>query len=178
MSQPKMLSYVEFRQQQRNHWLHVSEIPTEHATSLPLPTKRWGEPAYAFFASPAARRPGEARTQAGPDRWWVVSASNNKLIMYALWRVMPYAEGAQWGTITLPRINRSIEELDQLFELIESLINTLAPDFWAGEPGNPETRKDLSRALGAYLPEPLMPQYRALTPDFFAWLDGPASPDQ
>ena len=59
MTQPAYINYGEIRQRQRTHVLRQTEVPVDHAVSLPLPTLRWGRPAYACFASPAIRRPGQ-----------------------------------------------------------------------------------------------------------------------
>ena len=73
-----LLTYSEARKRQRNHCLRQSEIPVEHAISLPLPTKRWGKPSYAYFASPSLRSPGHPVEQGAPDRWWVTDAHGGK----------------------------------------------------------------------------------------------------
>jgi hypothetical protein len=165
------LSYKEIRKRQRTDALGQFEIPIEHAISLPLPTKRWAGPAYASFASPALRVPSQPLKQGAPDRWWVVDAQTGHLIVYALWNAMAYAEGVDWTTITLPEENRSIAQLRESLATIELLMDTLAPAFFADQPADETTRKALSEALSASIPEPLLPQYRMLAPDFFAWLE-------
>lgn len=165
------LSYKEIRKRQRTDELSQSEIPTEHEVSLPLPTKRWLGPAYAFFASPALRRPGQPMEQGAPDRWWVVDAHGGRLIVYALWEAVAYAKEVNWSSVTLPPVTGNIAEQQEKIAALELLIDTLVPAFFANEAGDASTRKALIEALHAYIPEPLLPQYSALTPDFFAWLE-------
>jgi hypothetical protein len=151
----------------------VSEVPVEHSVSLPLPTQRWGEPSYAFFASPALRRPGQPVEQGAPDRWWAMSAQGGRIVIYALSKTVPFADSVNWGTVTLPSVSLTIEELKYALKNIEDLLNELAPSFFAGEVGNTQTRRALAAALLEHLPDPLLPQYRALAPDFFSWLSKP-----
>lgn len=170
MIQPTILSYSEIRKRQRTHMLRQMEVPTEHTVSLPLPTRRWGAPAYACFASPALRRPGTPAVQGAPDRWWVVDARNGHLVVFALWTAVPFAPGAQWDSATLPPPTGGIGEVKSLVETIELLMEALAPAFFTDQPGDAEAMQALAQALRAHVPEPLWPQYQALVPDFFAWL--------
>ena len=167
----KLLSFSEARERQRSHPLRTYEIPVEHAVSLPLPTRRWGTPAYASFASPALRRPGQPVEQGAPDRWWAVGAHGGRLIIYALWKAAQYADGVNWTTVALPQVTATIAELKEALSRIEELMDALVQAFFAGEGGDVQGRKALSDALEAYLPEPIKLQYRALAPDFFAWLE-------
>src|SRR5262249_24604337 len=125
----------------------------------------------AFFASPALRTPGKPVEQGPPDRWWAAQAHGGGIMIYALWQVARYAEDANWSTVVLPPVSRSIDEMRQALKNIEELMDALAPAFFAGEKGDDQARKELAEALAATLPEPIMPQYRALAPDFFAWLE-------
>lgn len=173
MSNPRRisLSYKEMRKNQRIHMLRQAEIPVEHAISLPLPTKRLPDPGYVFFASPAIRRPNEPMEQGAPDRWWVVDAYNGRLMIYALWKAMPFARSVSWTTQTLPVPIQTLEEQQTSLESIESLIDTLAVAFFMNEVGEHATRKALLEVLETFLPSPLFPQYRTFAPDFFAWLE-------
>jgi hypothetical protein len=170
-TQTTYLSYKEVMKRHHTATLRQAEIPIEHAVSLPMPTKRWLGPAYTFFASPALRRPGQPMEQGVPDRWWVIDAHGGHLIIYTLWRVMAYAQGVSWTTVTLPRVTQSIAEQQAKVETVELLMETLVPAFFANEQGEASTRKALLEVLQTYIPAPLLPQYRALTPDFFAWLE-------
>jgi hypothetical protein len=151
--------------------LRQAEIPVEHAISLPLPTKRLPDPGYVFFASPAIRSPKEPIEQGAPDRWWVVDARNGRLMIYALWKVMPFDRSVSWTTQTLPIPVQTLEEQQAALESIESLIDTLAVAFFTNEAGEQAMRKALLEALETFLPAPLLPQYRTFAPDFFAWLE-------
>lgn len=165
------MSYKDMRKRQQTSMLRQAEIPIEHAVSLPMPTKRWLGPAYASFASPALRKPGQPMEQGAPDRWWVVDAHGGRLIIYTLWKAVAYAPEVSWTTVTLPPATQSIAEQQAGIEAIELLMDTLVPAFFTNEEGPASTRKALLEALQTYIPAPLLPQYRALTPDFFAWLE-------
>lgn len=153
-----------------NYQRHVFPIPLEHSVSLPLPTRRVGTAGYAFFASPALRQPGFPLQQAAPDRWWIVNAHNGTLALYAPYSVFPFAENADWGQMALLPTGKSRSEREEIKSTISLLMDTLAPAFFAGDTIGASSRKSLLDALMAYLPEPLLPQYKALAPDFFAWL--------
>jgi len=167
----RILSFTEARKLQHSSSLRQSEIPIEHAISLPMPTNRWGEPGYALFASPALRRPGQPVEQGGPDRWWVVSANGGNLIVYARSIAVRFSGTESWPSVTMPPVNRSIDEMRQALREIDEVMDALAPAFFAGEKGDAQLRGELASLLGSHLPEPLVPQYRELAPDFFAWLE-------
>jgi len=162
--QTTLLTYSNVRNRLRTHMLRQTEIPVEHAVSLPLPTTRWLGPGYAFFASPALRQPGQPVEQGAPDRWWVVDAYGGRLIAYTLWKALPYADGVQWTTVQLPPPAVSLDELRQALVNIERLMEALVPTFFAGEVGEAGARKALAEALKVHLPAPLLPQYRAWRP--------------
>jgi hypothetical protein len=167
----QLLSYSEARSRQRTHPLRQTEIPVEHAVSLPLPTRRWVGPGYAFFAAPSTRVPERPPVQGAPDRWWVVDAHGGRLILYALCAAVPFAPGTTWGDSDLPPVTRSLDELRGALQQIGVWMDAAAPEFFAGRPGDPALRLTLAEALKAHLPPPLQPQYRALAADFFAWLE-------
>jgi hypothetical protein len=170
MTQPVYLSYADIRARQRTHTLRQTEVPVEHTVSLPLPTLRWVRPAYACFASPAIRRPGQPAEQDPPDRWWAVDARTGHLVAYALWSAVPFATGVAWGRVSLPTPAGGIAALQSLMQTVELLMESLAPDFFDGQPGDPQARRALAEALDAVITEPLRPQVQALAPDFSAWL--------
>lgn len=169
-AQVRWLSLTDIRERMKHHSFIRSSIPVEHAISFPLPTRRWIGPAYAYFASPALRLPGQSLKQGAPDRWWVVSAHGGQIILYTLYKALPFTENEQWGTLILPTETRSIAEQQQAIATIELLVNRLAPAFFDDEPGDQRTRTALMESLSAHLPKQLLPQYQALVPDFFAWL--------
>jgi hypothetical protein len=53
---------------------------------------------------------------------------------------------------------------------IQEQMDTLAPIFLRGEPGEADVRHRLHCALVARIPQVLWPQYESLAPDFLAWL--------
>jgi hypothetical protein len=169
--QKHLMSYAELRELQKSHVLIHSEVPTEHAISLPLPTIRWGEPSYAYFAAPALRRPQEPMRQGAPDRWWVLAAHGGRLMVYALTKSIPFPSNDAFEAQTLPRVAISRDELRQSLKTMEGLLETLTPRFFAGEAGDAIERRNLGAMLAEHLPKPLQPQYRALVPDFFDWLE-------
>ena len=137
----KWLSYSDVRQRQRNSPLRQSEIPVEHAVSLPMPTLRFGTPVYAGFASPAQRQPQQPMRQNPPDRLGAVDARSGHLLLYASTTVFPIAADAHWETVTLPPAESSVEELRQGLAQIEAKLNGLAPAFFAGEAGDKAERE-------------------------------------
>ena len=167
----KWLSYSDIRQRQRNSPLRQAEIPVEHAVSLPMPTLRFGIPVYAGFASPAQRQPQQPMRQGAPDRWWAVDARSGHLLLYANVTIVTIAPDAHWETVTLPPVECSVGELRQGLAQIEEKMNGLVPVFFAGQAGDKADREALATALLKILPDPLIPQYRAVAPDFFAWLE-------
>jgi len=166
-----LMSYFEIRERQKSHILIRSEVPVEHAVSLPLPTMRWEEPSYAYFAAPALRRPEEPMQQSVPDRWWVIAAHGGRLMVYALTKSIPFPSDAAFEAVTLPRVTMSREELRQSLKTMEGMLESLTPHFFTGEAGDSIERRNLGEMLAELLPKPLQPQYRALVPDFFAWLE-------
>ncbi|HLJ57630.1 MAG TPA: hypothetical protein VKT77_21525 [Chthonomonadaceae bacterium] len=170
-TETKWLSYTEVRQRQRNSPLRQAEIPVEYAVSLPLPTRRFGAAVYASFASPAQRQPHQPMRQGGPDRWWAVDARTGHLALYAQTTVVPIAGSTQWDTVTLPAVESTVDELRQGIARIEEKMNALAPAFFGGEAGDKAGRNELLAALEKILPAPILPQYRAIAPDLFAWLE-------
>ncbi|RYX80675.1 hypothetical protein EON83_27580 [bacterium] len=167
----KVLSYSEIRNTQRTHPLQKSLVPVEHTVSLPIPTKRAGHLAYAFFAAPAVRQPGKPMRQGAPDRWWLLDAHGSAaVIIYALYDVQPFSTES-YEVVTLPLVTGTLADLKAALSNLETQMNALTPVFFAGDAGDAGAKKELSTALFAVLPEPLQPQYRALAPDFFAWLE-------
>lgn len=149
----------------------ASEIPVEHAVSLGLPTRRFADPGYAFFASPTVRQPCQPLEQGPPARWWVLHARRGNLLIYAQCHVYHFAPNGAFTPVVLPAITRSNAEQAAALEMIALLITGVVPAFFAGEPGEADVRAALLETLVADLPAPLLPQYRALVPDFFNWLE-------
>jgi hypothetical protein len=167
---PQWLAYQELFRRQTIFCLRESDIPVDHAVSLGLPTRRWHGPGYAFLASPAVRRPGAPVEQQAPDRWWVLDARTARLIVYSLTAAVPFAPGEQWSTVTLPPPTHSVQEQAALHGRLADFFDRLASAFFQGEPGDTAWRQAFTAELAAAIPAPLLPQYQALVPDFFAWL--------
>ena len=165
------LRYSEVRSRQRTHPVRQAEVPVEHAVSLPLPTRRWAGAGFAYFAAPALRPPEGPTVQGAPDRWWVVDAHSGRLHVYALCAAVPFVERATWGELILPPTTRTLEELRQALQQIDAGMDAITLDFFEDRPGERAVRHALAESLRVHLPPPLQPQYRALAPDFFVWLE-------
>jgi hypothetical protein len=169
--QKHLMNYSELRERQKSNVLTRSEVPIEHAVSLPLPTLKWGEPAYAFFAAPALRSPDAPMQQSAPDRWWVLAAHGGRLMIYALSKAIPFPSSEIFEAVTLPKLSMTRDELRQSLKTMEDLLDALVPQFFAQEAGDEVMRQNLAAMMSELLPKPLQPQYRALVADFFAWLE-------
>lgn len=165
-----LLTYSDVLVRQRAGFLRASEIPVEFLVSLPMPTQRCGEPGFALFASPTSSALIQPVEQGPPDRWWAVSAKNGHLLLYAFCRVVPFAGETALDRVTMPAEQRTVAQIREDADAIEQQMNALAPLFFAGEAGEAAARKALLEALTRHLKEPVLPCYRALAPDFFAWL--------
>lgn len=164
------LSYDEIRKRDAASALRLAEVPVEYAVSLPLPTKRFGRPGYAVFASPAVREPGKPVEQGAPDRWWIIDAHTGHTLLYALCDMLPIAQDTAWKPEILPSPAASLEELKTEQVAVAEALNAQAPAFFSDRPGDPSPRHLLLERLQRLLPKVLMPQYRAVAPDFFRWL--------
>jgi len=157
--------------------LQRSDVPVQYAISLPLPTLRCLVPGFASFASPALRRPDQLLEQGVPDRWWVVDAKNGQLLLYALTRQLPFGDETSWKAVTEPAPAGTVADLQKAREQIEQQLDELAPAFFDHQPVPEDKRHSFLRALRAYIGPELIPQYEALAPDFFAWLQSNDAPD-
>jgi hypothetical protein len=167
-----LLRYGQARAELAGHPLSVAEIPVGHEISLPVPTLRFGEPGYAWFAAPARRRPGQPLVLGAPDRWWALGAARRGLLAYGRTSAVPFSpEPLAPARAELPPIARDLEAIGEDLRLLESLGDRAVPAFFAGEPGDPALRGDLLGVLTAHVTPPLTGWYRALAPDFFSWLD-------
>lgn len=165
-----LLTYSDVLVRQRAGFLRASEIPVEFIVSLPMPTLRGGEPGYAFFACPSSNVLIQPVNQNPPDRWWIMSAGNGKLAVYALCRVVSFSPEAHLKRRTMPAEQRTVAQIREDADAIERHMNALAPLFFAGEAGDVGARQTLLSALTTHLKEAVMPYYQALAPDFFTWL--------
>lgn len=153
------------------HPLRTAEVPMEHFTSRPLPTMRWSGPAYAVFACPAVRVPGEPLRLDVPDRWWVLDAQHGRLLAYALVSAVPFADPMPEGPVTVRPTGRALSAVREDRRLFGELLTEVAPAFFAGESGDSTLRSDLREMVAQVLPAEAMSWHRALTPDFFSWLE-------
>jgi hypothetical protein len=87
----------------------------------------------------------------------------------ALVAVQPYAD-IRWDVVTLPAVERSIAELREEQSTIALLMDRVTQAFFAEEPGETDAKCALRQLLDMHIPAVLLPQYQALAPDFFAWL--------
>lgn len=165
-----LLSYHQARNWQRSNPVRMAEVPVEHAVSLPIPTLRWGGPGYAQFANPASRRPERPVQLGKPDCWWVFDAGDGRLRLYARTSSIDFATGHAFASVDLPAVARTMGELRELHSDLESAMETVIDDFFAGRPGDPQSRKRTADLLTSIVPQPLVCVYTSLAPDFFSWL--------
>jgi hypothetical protein len=166
----RVISYKQFCAEERKHPLRQYEIPVSHSISLAIPTLRLGIPGYARFASPAERAPDKPLRQYPPDRWWVFSAVDSHLLLYVQCASFPMGPDCTFDVVTLEENESPMSTVRERLEEIEALMDEVAPAFFRAEPGAPALRSRLLHLLHQHLSEALLPQYRVLAPDFFAWL--------
>jgi hypothetical protein len=160
-----LTSYAEIRAGQGKFALRRFEVPVGHAISLPLPTLRWNEPAFAFSASPARHLPGKPPLQFAPDRHWAIAAHGGALIVYALARAVPLGPAAMPGPVEVAPVAASVAETEKRLSEWDVLMTKATVEFFEGrQPSERDAVKDAFRGLVA---EPLWPFYRELTPDFW-----------
>jgi hypothetical protein len=167
MIQPYERAAKEFAE----HPLLTAEVPVEHFVSQPLPTLRWSRPAYAGFAGPATRTPRQPLELGTPDRWWAIGADHGRLLAYALVSVIPFAASIPEGPVTVQPTGRSLSAVREDRRLLGELLTDTVPAFFGGDSGDSAARGDLAEVLRQVLPAETMPWYRALTADFFDWLE-------
>ncbi len=146
--------------------VYTAEIPVEHTTSLLVPTLRLGFPAYAFFAAPARRVPGQPLEIGVPDRWGALRADFGRLALYALTDAVPMG-GPALARVALSVESRSVTDVLAAQDRLSALLDGAAEAFFAGGALPP----GLVEAFAAVVPDALRPAYRALAPDFMAALE-------
>jgi hypothetical protein len=166
------ISFDDILSQKRTRFVLENLIPVGAYISLPLPTNRWRVQSYAMFAAPALRRPGQPTVQTAPDRWLLFDARHGHLLAYNLMTVNPYA-AVSFETVIVPQHGASVDSLRQSLSDLGALMNeAVIPSFFGADNAISFARKDaVRRLLVTVVPEPLFPLYRALTPDFFEWLE-------
>jgi hypothetical protein len=163
--------YEQIAKEFAEHPLRAAEVAVEHFISQPLPTLRWSRPAYAGFACPAARVPGQPLQLGTPDRWWAIGAEDGRLLAYALVSAVPFADPMPPGPVTVRPAGRSLSAVREDRRVFGELLTEAAPAFFAGEAGDPAVRGDLAEMLRQVLPAEAMPWHRGLTGDFLDWLE-------
>lgn len=167
-----LLGYARARAGFATHPLRTHEIPVEYEVSLPVPTMRLGDPGYAWFAGPARHRPSQPVRLGLPDRWWVLGAARRGLITYARTAAVPFThEPLGPDAVELPPVTRDLAAIKEDLILLDSLAERAVPEFFARRQGAAELRGDLYAVLEAHVTPLLIGWYRALAPDFFAWLE-------
>jgi hypothetical protein len=171
MVKSDFLSYSEIQRRWHTHYLRQYEIPIEHFVSLPLPTKRLGSPGYIGFAAPAVRHPQTPLKVASPDRWWIISATSGRLMLYALQTACSFAPDQEWQIVQIDTPQLSVAEREAGLSTLVNFLDALAIDFFTATHSNNSTRKACLEVLKTYIGSSLLPRFRALTPDFFTWLE-------
>lgn len=166
-----LVPYLQVRKEFLDHPVRHTEVPVEHAISLPVPTLRWSLPGYAGFAGPATRTPGQPLRLGIPDRWWALHAEHRGLIGYGLTAALPFAAlGAD--PVLVDRSGRSVADAHEDLQLLDELMDQAAASFLASSAADGALRNDLLEALTTNVTDPVLPWYRAFAPDFFSWLEG------
>jgi hypothetical protein len=163
------LSYRQVLAWSLDHPLRLSEIPVEHAISTPLPTLRYGIPAYIQMAAPAVRAPGQPTRQGEPDRWWLFAAQGGRLLAYALITIVPAGDGLSGPESDATPPIDSVSKLREVLDTFSTAMESAVGSFFAGHPAL--NGAQLLQLFEAMTPAALVAQYRVLAPDFFAWLD-------
>jgi hypothetical protein len=167
----ELIGYQEICRRRTSDTLRHQEVPDTHAVTLPLPTLRLKEPGFAQMAAPALRRPGSPQVQGPPDRWWVVSAENAKLLLYARCGVLPFASVEEFTKQELVAPAGTIEELKARQQELSAQLDALSPAFFHGHLAPKPERAHLLDVFRSFISPGLYTQYRALVPDFFSWLE-------
>ena len=165
------LSYADARRLFGTHPIRISEIPVEHAISLPVPTLRCGVPGYAGFAGPARRSPRAPLELRRPDRWFTFSAQRGSLVLYSLVTAVPFTENLSPEQVTLPPVTRSLAAVEEDLRMLDTLMDRAAGEFFAARPGDKDLATDLLAVLTAHVSPLVMDWYKALGWDFFSWLE-------
>jgi hypothetical protein len=175
-SRGRLLTYAEARKALDRHPLRSRDVPMEYQVALPVPSLRWGPPAYAVFAGAAGRRPGMPRHLAVPDRWWAIDARSGRLLVFADTALIPFADADLGESVTVAPTGRSARAVLAEIAALAELMELAVPAFFDGVAPDPTLATDLRHRWQAVLPADTARWYRALAPDFFAWLDNGGTP--
>ncbi len=170
------LSYAAVRQLTHTHSTRQGEVPTEYFVSLPLPTLRFGLPAYACFASASSRRVPPVGsiesleiTQQRPDRWWLFSARSEQLLQYAQCQLIDFTDRTLPEHITFTDA-RQLSDVRLAMKTFDHLMEKVVVSFFRQSPVDYSVHHDLQTVLNQLITPVLLPVYESLAPDFFTYL--------
>ncbi len=140
------------------------------AISHPTPTRAYGnEPAYAFFAYPSLDMI-QTRHLHPPTHWWLVSATNGKLLRYNPCDVMHFAPDNHWQQVIEP-VRPQRPAIDKAISSdFRNLLNTNAHAFFLDTPIDRRLKTGLAFFYTKLVKAGVSDWYQALTPDFWDWL--------
>lgn len=173
LANQRLLAFSDVRQELGAHRLRLAEIPIAHSLSLPLPTLRWGSPAYAFFATARLRRPERAQIAIPPDSWGLLDPQNGHLLLYARWATLPILSGVDATRLVPATAHGEFAALQQEEAALTSLLDRASSAYLGGQDVDRHTRHALVTRFARLADENLVPYYQALVPDFFRWLTPP-----
>lgn len=170
------LKYAIVRQLTNTHSIRQGEVPTEYFVSFPLPTLRFGLPAYACFAAASSRKVppiGSTElleiTQQQPDRWWLFSARSEQLLQYAQCQLTNFTDQPLPEQITFTD-SRKLSEVRQAMKTFDHLMENVVIAFFNQLPVDSSLRHNLQAILHELIIPDQLPVYESLVPDFFAYL--------
>jgi hypothetical protein len=147
------------------------EVPIQSYLSIPMPTKRFGQSAFASFSCPEHLVVGQKPDIAPPDRWWLFDERAKHLLCYSIIAVTPFAQPMPHPGSGDAPVAISVDEKGRLLAQVLTRIDTIAPAFFKDDTRPRGQRLELLRCLSNYVGAELLPYYQALAPDFFAWLE-------
>ena len=159
-----------------SHPIRMHEVPISSWTSLPLPTRRWGQGSWAWFRAAQVVRPGQSRI-GDPDCWWAMDAKTGRLLAYAredaiavLHQSAASAPAKHDQVAATTQATSETEQRDALARLAAA-IDRVAEAFFENRWAPASNRQEVVQTLAFVTPREMIPFYRALAPDFFAWLE-------
>lgn len=168
---PRYLSPTEFKSVFQKHLLRSHEIPSNCGVSFPLPTNRWSEPGYIVMCSPIAPPRGDIPPRQGaPESWGVFAAQGGRLLLFARTKVFPFTSD-DILEVELTPLSKSIGEIQAGFARLEQILEMLTPLYFRNEHADSAFRTAFVKTFESVISPVLIPQYRKLAPDFFAWLE-------
>jgi hypothetical protein len=171
MPQAVMTSYAKAKDRAQSHPIRMSEVPVEYSVTMLLPTASRGRPAYIQAASPALRRFGEPVKQGAVDRWWLLDARGARLVQYALTELVPLGANPAFGACEYVSPAPTMEALREGQASLAEAMEGASEAFLNGRPAAEGQGAKVLGLLAKTTAAPLIALYRALAPDFFAWLE-------